>query len=75
MDVVHRDSTDVKIEAFPPGHYETYNILPRGKAVFHERKRFHKIGDQPLYKTLSPTLGNYNQNNYLLPMLLEHIIV
>ena len=57
VDLIHRDSIDDKIEAFLPGYYETYNILSGGEAVLHERKRFHKIGNVPLYKTIAPAIG------------------
>ncbi|KAK6165894.1 hypothetical protein SNE40_022711 [Patella caerulea] len=45
-----------KIEPLLPGHIEVYDIDMNGKAKFLERKRFHKIGDMPRYKSLAPAL-------------------
>jgi len=40
-----------KVEHFPPGHVETYNLDTQGRAVLAEQARFHKIGEQPAYPT------------------------
>ncbi|ESO96771.1 hypothetical protein LOTGIDRAFT_201958 [Lottia gigantea] len=46
------------IEPLLPGHVEVYDLDQDGKARFMERKRFHKIGDLPKYRTLAPPVGD-----------------
>ena len=53
--MVH-DSKGV-IEQIEPGHVESYDLAPNGKVTFRESIRFHKTGEQPMYKTLAPPLG------------------
>lgn len=52
-----------RIEAFPPGHVETYSLDKQGRALFSERVRFHKIGTEPAYPTFPvPIVSDVKQN-------------
>ncbi len=57
IDVVMTNGHKKNIEVFEPGCYETYKLLPSGKVEFKTKKRFHKIGNPPLYKTLVNITG------------------
>ena len=47
-----------EIEAFPPGHVETYSLDQIGKATFVEGSKFNNVGEPPAYKTrVSPSTG------------------
>ena len=60
MDLVYSNGMKGKVVPFPPGYFETYSVLPSGKVKLVESKRFHRIGNAPLYKTLVPPhFGDY----------------
>ncbi|WAR01985.1 ASNS-like protein [Mya arenaria] len=52
-----------EIEAFPPGHVETYSLDTEGKAVLTETARFHKIGEPPAYNTFPVEIGTDIKKN------------
>lgn len=52
-----------RIEAFPPGHVETYSLDNAGRAVLTERTRFHKIGEPPAYPTFPIPIGQDVKQN------------
>ncbi|XP_005106635.1 asparagine synthetase [glutamine-hydrolyzing] [Aplysia californica] len=43
---------EVKMEPFPPGHVEIYDLDSQGRAFLKERVCFNKPGQFPMYKTL-----------------------
>ncbi|KAK3599069.1 hypothetical protein CHS0354_024395 [Potamilus streckersoni] len=51
------------IEPVLPGHVESYSLDMNGKATFNERVRFHKIGEEPIYKTLEVEIGSDIKEN------------
>lgn len=48
-----------KVEPFPPGHVETYNLDVTGRAILAEKTRFHKIGEPPAYPTFPIQVGRH----------------
>lgn len=57
-DIVHSSelAKNTPIEPVLPGHVECYDLTNSGKVSFREEICFHKIGEPPAYKTLSPPL-------------------
>ncbi|XP_063040837.1 asparagine synthetase [glutamine-hydrolyzing] [Engraulis encrasicolus] len=49
MDITHSMSTQVKVEAFPPGHFEVFNLKPSGKVESMQLDRFHSCVDAPCH--------------------------
>lgn len=54
MDIVH-ECPYAKVEPFPPGYIESYDLADNGKVSLISRERFHKIGDPPKYLTPAPS--------------------
>lgn len=53
MDIVH-ECPLAKVEPFPPGHVESYDLADSGKVSLISRERYHRIGDPPKYLTPAP---------------------
>ncbi|XP_041367373.1 asparagine synthetase [glutamine-hydrolyzing]-like [Gigantopelta aegis] len=54
---------DADIQPFPPGHVEVYDLDHLGHAQFKERARYHKMGTEPVYKTICPPLTDNIKKN------------
>nr|XP_023029246.1 asparagine synthetase [glutamine-hydrolyzing] isoform X1 [Leptinotarsa decemlineata]XP_023029247.1 asparagine synthetase [glutamine-hydrolyzing] isoform X1 [Leptinotarsa decemlineata]XP_023029248.1 asparagine synthetase [glutamine-hydrolyzing] isoform X1 [Leptinotarsa decemlineata] len=60
-----------KLEPFPPGTYEEYDLLESGKVKLVKTVKYHSPGDKPLFKPflpytdLSPINDKENINNLL----------
>ncbi|XP_041367699.1 asparagine synthetase [glutamine-hydrolyzing]-like [Gigantopelta aegis] len=54
---------DADIQLFSPGHVEVYDLDHLGHAQFKERARYHKMGTEPVYKTICPPLTDNIKKN------------
>ncbi|KAL2080531.1 hypothetical protein ACEWY4_024324 [Coilia grayii] len=55
-EITHSMSSPVKVEAFPPGHFEVFNLKSSGKVESVQLDRFHSCVDEPCH-ALYDSLG------------------
>lgn len=48
-----------KLEPFPPGTYEEYDITENGTVKLVRSERYHQVGDRPHFTTFVPWQGEF----------------
>ncbi|XP_029444797.1 asparagine synthetase [glutamine-hydrolyzing] [Rhinatrema bivittatum] len=49
INLKHSTSSIPKVEPFPPGHYEVFDLKPSGKVVSMELVKYHSFKEEPLH--------------------------